>query len=283
MSNVIQDRIVYPMPGYLSLIVWLLALLAAAFVVFATDLPFVGFIFGALVMFCGTGFFVVQPNQAVVMQFFGNYVGTAIEPGLRWVNPLYAKTKVSQRVGNFESSKLKVNDLEGSPIEIGAVIVWKVEDAAKATFQVTDYESFVQIQAESALRGLASHYPYDQHESGQVALRSHADEVAEKLQNEVQQKLVTAGVKVLDARITHLAYAPEIAQAMLQRQQATAVIAARTKIVEGAVSMVEMALAQLSQRKVVELDDRSKAQMVSNLLVVLCSEKNTQPVVNAGH
>lgn len=232
--------------------------------------------------FCFAGFYMVEPNQAAVLSLFGRYVGTSREQGLRWNNPFFSKRKISQRVRNFESGKLKVNDLDGSPIEIAAVIVWQVVDSAEAVFNVDDYESFVHIQSEAALRAMATSYPYDQHEDGKIALRSHAAEVARHLTQEIQERLAQAGVEVREARISHLAYAPEIAQAMLQRQQASAIIAARTRIVEGAVSMVEMALDELSKRNVVELDAERRAAMVSNLLVVLCGERSTQPVVNAG-
>lgn len=228
------------------------------------------------------GLFMVQPNTAMALQFFGRYVGTSKEEGLRWANPFFSKKPVSLRVRNFESSKLKVNDLDGSPIEIAAVVVWQVTDTSQALFQVDDYESFVHIQSESALRQMATSYPYDLHDGATVALRSHGQEISEHLQQEIQERLSQAGVKVLESRITHLAYAPEIAGAMLRRQQANAVIAARTRIVEGAVSMVEMALDQLAKRGVVELDEERKAAMVSNLLVVLCSENEAQPVLNAG-
>ena len=228
------------------------------------------------------GFYMVEPNQAAVLSLFGKYVGTSKDQGLRWNNPFYAAKKISLRVRNFESGKLKVNDLDGSPIEIGAVVVWQVVDSAEAVYNVDDYESFVHIQSEAALRAMATSYPYDQHEDGKIALRSHAAEIAKHLTEEIQERLAQAGVNVAEARISHLAYAPEIAQAMLQRQQAGAIIAARTRIVEGAVSMVEMALEQLSARKVVDLDPERRAVMVSNLLVVLCGERGTQPVVNAG-
>jgi regulator of protease activity HflC (stomatin/prohibitin superfamily) len=204
------------------------------------------------------------------------------EQGLRWNNPFYSKKKISLRTRNFESGKLKVNDLEGSPIEIAAVVVWSVVDSAEAVFNVDDYESFVHIQSEAALRAMATSYPYDQHEEGKISLRSHAGEIAKHLTEEIQERLAEAGVRVIEARISHLAYAPEIAQAMLQRQQASAIIAARTRIVEGAVSMVEMALAELSKRNVVDLDPERRAAMVSNLLVVLCGERGTQPIVNTG-
>jgi len=232
--------------------------------------------------FCLLGLYSVQPNQSAVLSLFGKYVGTVRENGLRWNSPFYAKRKVSQRVRNFESGKLKVNELDGSPIEIAAVIVWQVIDSAEAVYNVDDYESFVHIQSESALRTMATSYPYDQHEEGQVALRSHATEISQHLKDELAERLADAGVQVLDARISHLAYAPEIAQAMLQRQQANAIIAARTRIVAGAVGMVEMALAELQKNGVVHLDEERKAQMVSNLLVVLCGERATQPIVNAG-
>jgi len=228
------------------------------------------------------GLYKVEPNQAAVLSLFGKYVGTVKDNGLRWNNPFYGKRKVSMRVRNFESGKLKVNELDGSPIEIAAVIVWQVVDSAEAVYNVDDYESFVHIQSESALRTMATSYPYDQHEEGQVALRSHAAEISQHLRDELSERLADAGVKVLDARISHLAYAPEIAQAMLQRQQANAIIAARTRIVAGAVGMVEMALNELKKNGVIELDEERKANMVSNLLVVLCSDRATQPVVNTG-
>lgn len=228
------------------------------------------------------GLYMVEPNQAAVVSLFGRYIGTVKENGLRWNNIFFAKRKVSLRIRNFESGKLKVNELDGSPIEIAAVIVWQVVDSAEAVYNVDDYESFVHIQSESALRAMATSYPYDQHEDGQLALRSHAAEISQHLQKELSERLAEAGVEVLDARISHLAYAPEIAQAMLQRQQANAVIAARTRIVAGAVGMVEMALAELQKNGVVTLDEERKAHMVSNLLVVLCGDRATQPIVNTG-
>jgi regulator of protease activity HflC (stomatin/prohibitin superfamily) len=234
---------------------------------------------------CGVGLiglFTVSPNEAKVLQLFGNYMGTVREPGLRWVNPLYTKRGISLRVRNFESERLKVNDLAGNPIEIAAVVVWRVVDTAEALFHVDNYDNFVHVQSESALRSMALSYPYDAHAEGEISLRGHTAEIAEHLKTEIQERLTKAGVEVLEARISHLAYAPEIAQAMLQRQQASAIIAARQKIVEGAVGMVEMALEMLSHQKIVELDNEKKAAMVSNLLVVLCSERGTQPVVHAG-
>ncbi|RDY66623.1 SPFH domain-containing protein [Lysobacter soli] len=241
-----------------------------------------GLLLGLASFVCLFGLYMVEPNKAAVLSLFGKYIGTVKENGLRWNNPFYAKKKVSQRVRNFESGKLKVNELDGSPIEIAAVIVWQVIDSAEAVYNVDDYESFVHIQSESALRAMATSYPYDQHEEGQLALRSHAAEISQHLQDELAERLADAGVRVVDARISHLAYAPEIAQAMLQRQQANAIIAARTRIVAGAVGMVEMALAELQKNGVVELDEERKAHMVSNLLVVLCGERGTQPIVNTG-
>jgi len=237
---------------------------------------------GMVLFVCFFGLYMLEPNQAAVLSLFGRYIGSDREAGLRWNVPFYSKKKVSLRVRNFESGKLKVNELDGSPIEIAAVIVWQVADSAEAVFNVDDYESFVHIQAESALRAMATSYPYDQHEDGQLALRSHAAEISQHLAQELAERLADAGVHVLDARISHLAYAPEIAQAMLQRQQANAIIAARTRIVAGAVGMVQMALSELEKNGVVHLDEERKAQMVSNLLVVLCGERGTQAIVNAG-
>jgi regulator of protease activity HflC (stomatin/prohibitin superfamily) len=233
-------------------------------------------------LFLLAGLFTVEPNQGIVLTLFGNYQGTEKTPGLRWANPFYAKKKISLRTRNFETQKLKVNDHDGNPIEIGAVVVWQVVDTAEAVFQVDNYENYVHVQSESALRNLAVSYPYDAHNEGQMSLRANTAEVAAHLQQEIQDRLATAGVKVVEARISHLAYAPEIAMAMLQRQQASAIVAARSKIVEGAVGMVEMALELLSKKGVVQLDEERKAAMVSNLLVVLCGERATQPVVNTG-
>ncbi len=229
-----------------------------------------------------TGFFIVAPNQGKVLQLFGTYMGTVKTPGLWWANPFYTAKRMSLRVRNFETAKLKVNDHTSNPIEIAAVVVWQVVDTAEAMFEVDNYENYVHVQSESALRGLANQYPYDAHVEGQMSLSSHTQEVAEKLQGEIQARLAKAGVRVNEARISHLAYAPEIAGVMLRRQQASAIIAARQKIVEGAVGMVEQALDALSKRQIVHLDEERKAAMVSNLLVVLCSEQGTQPVVNAG-
>jgi regulator of protease activity HflC (stomatin/prohibitin superfamily) len=228
------------------------------------------------------GLFAVYPNDAKVITFVGSYTGTVREPGFWWVNPFSLKKRVSLRVRNFESAKLKVNDHAGNPIEIAAVIVWRIVDTAEAVFQVDNCDNYVHVQSEAAIRNLATSYPYDAHQEGEISLRSNTGEVADQLKVELTERLSKAGVEVIEARISHLAYAPEIASAMLQRQQASAIIAARTKIVEGAVSMVEMALARLAEHDTVTLDEERKAAMVSNLLVVLCSDRHAQPVVNTG-
>ncbi len=228
------------------------------------------------------GFFRVAPNEAKVLQLFGAYVGSVREPGLHWDNPFYSKAGLSTRVRNFETTKLKVNDNHGNPIEIGAVVVWRVVDSAEASFEVDDYKNYVHVQSESALRNMATGYPYDAHAEGEVSLSGNTADISERLRGEIQERLGKAGVEVIEARISHLAYAPEIAAAMLQRQQASAVVAARQKIVEGAVGMVEMALDLLAEKQVVDLDSERRAAMVSNLLVVLCSDRHTQPVVNTG-
>lgn len=235
-----------------------------------------------LLVLCWKGLLVVQPNQGKALQLFGRYSGTVRAAGLWWVNPFYTARAISLRVRNFETTKLKVNDHNSNPIEIGAVVVWQVTDTAEALFEVDNYEDYVKVQSESALRGLANQYPYDAHEAGHMSLSVNTTDVADKLKVEIQERLAKAGVRVLESRISHLAYAPEIAGVMLRRQQANAVIAARQKIVEGAVGMVESALDQLSSKQIVHLDEERKATMVSNLLVVLCSEQATQPVVNAG-
>lgn len=251
----------------------------------AQDLPafaLLGFLLFGVALVCLAGLFVVNPNEGRVLTLFGKYVGTVKIPGLWWVNPFMAKKKVSLRIRNFETTKLKVNDANSNPIEIAAVVVWKVVDTAEAMFEVDDYEHYVKVQSEAAVRGLATGYPYDAHTEGEEALSSHTAEVSKQLLTEVQDRLGKAGVEVTESRISHLAYSPEIASAMLQRQQASAIIAARQKIVEGAVGMVETALEQLSSKKILELDPERRASMVSNLLVVLCSERGTQPVVNTG-
>jgi regulator of protease activity HflC (stomatin/prohibitin superfamily) len=240
------------------------------------------FLLLAIVLFCVAGLTVVNPNEARVVTLFGVYKGSIRQPGFWWVNPLTTRHRLSLRVRNFESGRLKVNDHDGNPIEIASVVVWRIVDTFEAAFNVDDYENFVHVQSEAAVRVLATSYPYDSHQEGQICLRQTAGEVAEKLRDEIQARLAKAGIEVVEARISHLAYAPEIAGAMLRRQQATAVVAARQKIVEGAVGMVEMALDEISRKRVVDLDEERKAAMVSNLLVVLCSEKGVEPVVNAG-
>jgi hypothetical protein len=232
------------------------------------------------VLLCG--FFVVNPNEGRVLQLFGAYRGTVKEAGLRWANPFLTKKRISQRVRNFESARLKVNDTDGNPIEIAAVVVWRVVDTAEAVFEVDDYENYVKVQSEAAVRILATRYPYDAHLEGHLSLRGSTAEVAKDLKHEIQERLAKAGVEAIEARLSHLAYASEIASAMLRRQQAGAIIAARQKIVEGAVGMVEMALELLGKSNVVTLDEERKAAMVSNLLVVLCADREAQPVVNTG-
>ncbi len=275
--------------GYLMLAVLTAGQLGFAYLIFlaAQAMSVPGIIAAVLasivVLICWAGLFMVHPNEAKVLQLFGKYVGTCHDPGLRWANPFYAKAAVSTRVRNFESGKLKVNDANGSPIEIAAVVVWKVFDTAEALFEVDDYVNFVQIQSEAALRNLGTTYPYEPHEDeGGLALRSNPVEIAQALREEIQERLAQAGVTVIEARISHLAYAPEIANAMLRRQQASAIIAARKQIVHGAVGMVHLALDELDENDIVNLDEERKAAMVSNLLVVLCSDEAAQPVLNTG-
>ena len=278
-------------PSGLLVVLALLAALAVVVALFIVDVAADAQVsFGGLtcillvpvIVFLLAGVFVVNPNEGRVLQFFGRYVGTVRDQGLRWANPLYTKRRISLRVRNFETERSKVNDTDGNPIEMAAVVVWRVVDTGEATFEVDDYVNYVHVQSESAVRNLATRYPYDTHEEGRISLRGNTEEIAGQLQTEIQGRLHKAGVEVLEARITHLAYAPEIASAMLQRQQAGAIIAARSQIVDGAVSMVEMALENLSKRQIVELDEERKAAMVSNLLVVLCGDRATQPVVNTG-
>ena len=274
--------------GYFMLVVLVIAQLATIYAIYravlAESVPAIiaAVLVSIVVLIMWAGLFMIHPNEAKVLQLFGKYVGTAHEPGLKWANPFFQKTAVSTRVRNFESGKLKVNDSNGSPIEIAAVVVWKVVDTAEALFEVDDYEEFVQIQSESALRNLTTTYPYEPHEGEGLALRSDPVEIAQALREEIQDRLETAGVTVIEARISHLAYEPEIANAMLRRQQASAIIAARRQIVSGAVGMVEMALDELRQNQVIDLDEERKAAMVSNLLVVLCGEEGAQPVLNTG-
>ena len=239
-------------------------------------------LFALVLAFIAAGLFVVNPNEGRVLQLFGDYAGTAKTAGLRWANPLLTKKRISLRVRNFESSHLKVNDSEGNPIEIAAVVVWRVVETAEASFEVDDYENYLRVQSEAAVRNAATSYPYDAYDDAIVSLRGATAAVAEHLKKEIQDRLHKAGVQVLEARISHLAYAPEIAAAMLQRQQAGAIIAARQRIVEGAVGMVEMALEMLSRKAIVQLDEERKAAMVSNLLVVLCGERGAQPILNTG-
>ncbi len=234
-----------------------------------------------LLVLIGTGFIVISPNDARVIQFFGKYVGSIGEPGFHWTWPLTEKSKISKRVRNFESNRLKVSDADGNPVEIAAVVVWRVVDTYAAKFAVDDFAHFVEVQAETAVRHLATSYPYEAHGSGRTSLRDSAA-VSDELTAELRERVALAGVEVVESRITHLAYAAEIAQAMLARQQAQAIVAARSTIVEGAVGMVSSALEQLSEQGVVELDEERKAHMVSNLLVVLCGDRNAQPVVNTG-
>ena len=284
----IHEQLRKPLSGYPMLV--LIPSLLALFVFTMIRAIWAGFVPGVILSVIAIvitlillgGFFMVHPNEAKVLQLFGRYVGTAREPGLRWANPFFAKKAVSTRIRNFESGKLKVNDSYGSPIEIAAVVVWKVIDTAEAVFEVDDFSEFVHIQSEAALRNLTTTYPYEPHEDETIALRSHPVQIAEDLRKEIQARLEKAGVEVIEARISHLAYAQEIANAMLRRQQASAIIAARTQIVKGAVSMVQMALESLKDDGVIELDEERKANMVSNLLVVLCGEEQAKPIVNAG-
>ena len=286
----LQERVLKGFPGW-AMVGLLLAVLAASIAIFINAAqtgwltpPLVLVLMLAIVLdlIAWAGLTVVNPNTAKVVLLFGHYKGTLRAPGFWWVNPLTLRRRISLRTRNFESGKLKVNDHIGNPIEIAAIVVWRVVETAEALFQVDDYEHFAHVQTESAVRVLATTYPYDAHEDGETSLRGSADEVSKRLRDEIQERLAKAGVEILEARISHLAYAPEIANAMLRRQQATAIIAARQKIVEGAVGMVEMALDQLSAKQVVQLDEERKASMVSNLLVVLCGDRDAQPVVNTG-
>ena len=284
----VTERVREPAAGLPTLVMLLGALVACAvsFVggVASQEPILVGLavICGIVVMFLLSGMFIVNPNEAKVLVLFGRYAGSVRQPGMYWANPFFRRTSISLRIHNFESAKLKVNDHDGNPIEIAAIVVWRVVDSAEATFEVEDYRDYVRVQSESAVRGLATLHPYDAHQEAQLSLRGSTAEVAEQLKAEIQERVSKAGVEVSEARISHLAYSPEIAAAMLRRQQASAIIAARQKIVEGAVSMVEMALHQLTERKIVEMDEERKATMVSNLMVVLCSEHNAQPVLNMG-
>ena len=283
-----RENEVRPAPGILMALILLLFIVGGVALIVvggrqgSPSYAVVGVLVALIASISLNGLFTVQPNEAKVLTLFGNYKGTVKTPGLWFTNPFVSKKAVSLRVRNFETAKLKVNDARSNPVEIGAIVVWKVIDAAEATFEVNDYEKYVTMQSESALRALASSYPYDHHGSTDIALSTHTLEVSKGLMEALHERFAKAGVEVLDARISHLAYAQEIAAAMLQRQQASAIVAARQTIVEGAVGMVEMALEQLSRRNIVTLDDERKASMVSNLLVVLCSDRAAQPVVNTG-
>jgi regulator of protease activity HflC (stomatin/prohibitin superfamily) len=285
----IKERPAFTLPGWpalfalIALSIVLAVALAASAVVEQWVIFSILLLAACLVWIPYMGFTAVAPNEARAIVLVGRYKGTVREQGFWWVNPFaYPRKKVSVKVRNFESSHLKVNDHDGNPIEIAAVVVWRVVETAEALFEVDDYEQFLMVQTEAAIRNVVTSYPYDSHIDGEISLRGNPHEIGEKVQSEIQSRLARAGIEVMDARISHLAYAPEIANAMLRRQQANAIIAARTRIVEGAVSMVEMALAELSEKRIVKLDEERKAAMVSNLLVVLCSEHETQPVVNAG-
>lgn len=279
-----MERRAFRINGFLVLLVLFVVAIAAAVPAVVTLHPvaFVagGFI-GLVLLVLATGFTIVNPNESKVVQFFGRYVGSVNDAGFQWVLPLTTRQRITLRVRNFETAKLKVNDADGNPVEIAAVVVYKVTDSGKAAFAVDDYEEYVAIQSEAAVRHLATTHPYDSHDADRTSLRDGA-EIASELTTELRDRTELAGVEVLEARITHLAYAPEIAQMMLVRQQASQVVAARTKIVEGAVGMVGLALDRLREQGVVELDEERKAAMVSNLLVVLCGDRATQPVVNAG-
>ncbi len=268
--------------GMLFLLIFTLLLGAAAVTFLPPIIKLVAGIWSIINIVLLLGLFFVNPNEARVLQLFGKYKGTTRQEGLLWANPFLSKKHISLRVRNFETGKMKVNDIDGNPIEIASIVVWKVVDTAEACFQVDDYRQFVRIQSESAVRNMATQYAYDSSNEEVISLRGSTAKVSDKLKDEIQDRLDQAGVEVLEARISHLAYAPEIAEAMLRRQQAGAIIAARTLIVEGAVGMVEMALEQLSAKGIIDLDHERKASMVSNLLVVLCGESSTQPVINTG-
>ncbi len=283
-----MEKIIKPMSGFLTLVLTLV-LFVVSIVLFINSQanPWIitlGVILTLTGFYLSAGLIVVSPNHSRVLTFFGKYIGTAKVNGLLFVNPLYTKQKISLRAENLESSRLKVNDSMGNPIEIAAVIVWRVSDTYKAAFEVEDYEQYVKVQSEAAIRHLATSFPYDQFEdeNASITLRGGGEKVNELLEKELTERLAPAGIQIIEARISHLAYAQEIAGAMLQRQQATAIVAARTKIVEGAVGMVELALEQLSKKEIVELDEEKKAAMVSNLMVVLCGEKAATPILNAG-
>ncbi len=278
-----EEKVYSPASGYLMLLVVLLMIVFPVLGMIFLKMFLLAIVL-AFGLFLSIGFLIVNPNESSVLVLFGAYKGTVKKNGFFWINPLFTRKKISLRARNLDSESIKVNDKLGNPIMIGIVLVWKAEDTFKAAFEVDDYHHFVDIQTEAAIRKLAGHYPYDNFddEEADVTLRSGGEEVNDALENEISERLAIAGIKVLEARISYLAYASEIAGAMLRRQQATAIVAARVKIVEGAVSMVEMALHQLSQKKIIEMDDEKKAAMVSNLMVVLCSDKDASPVINTG-
>lgn len=271
-----------PLSGLLMFFVELILLLA--FLMFINELSFLAVLTGLLWLFCLFGFVVINPNESLVMIFFGNYSGTIKKNGFYWANPLYRTNKISLRARNFDSEKIKVNDSVGNPILISIIVVWRVKNTFQAAFEVDDYAHFVKVQSDAAVRKLAGSYPYDNFEDGdaEITLRSGLNEVNDALEQELSDRLMIAGIEVMEARIGYLAYAPEIAQSMLRRQQATAVVAARYKIVEGAVGMVESALQELSKKQIIQLDEEKKASMVSNLMVVLCGDRDASPVINTG-
>jgi regulator of protease activity HflC (stomatin/prohibitin superfamily) len=278
-----QEKSFVPISGYIMLILAIL-ILAGSIWSYYGEIIWLGVLLNVAFIFMAVGFTTINPNESCVMVLFGAYKGTVKENGFFWVNPFYSKRKISLRARNFDSDPIKVNDKLGNPIKIGLVLVWKVSNTYKAAFEVDDYEHFVFVQSDAALRKLAGLYPYDNFEDhdAEITLRSGGEEVNEELEREIRERLEIAGIFVIEARINYIAYAEEIAGAMLRRQQATAVVAARFKIVEGAVSMVDMALKQLSEHDIVELDEERKAAMVSNLMVVLCGDKDVSPIVNTG-
>lgn len=278
-----EEKVYSPGSGYLMLAVVLLLIVVSVLGMIFLKM-FLLAILLAIGLFLAIGFLIVNPNESSVLVLFGAYKGTVKTNGFFWVNPFYTRKKISLRARNLDSEAIKVNDKLGNPIMIGIVLVWKVENTFKSAFEVDDYNHFVDIQTEAAIRKLAGHYPYDNFDDEQadITLRSGGEDVNDALEDEISERLAIAGIKVLEARISYLAYASEIASAMLRRQQATAIVAARVKIVEGAVSMVEMALEQLSKKQIIEMDDERKAAMVSNLMVVLCSDKDASPVINTG-
>jgi regulator of protease activity HflC (stomatin/prohibitin superfamily) len=278
-----MEKILKPISGYI-IILLILGLIPVAIFSFIGELPVIGVLAVLLFIIGIPGFFIVEPNKAMVLLLFGDYKGTVEASGFFWVNPFMTKKKISLRVRNFENKPVKVNDKIGNPVMIGTIVVWQVNDTFKASFDVDDYENFVHLQSDAAIRKMAGLYPYDdfEAENEEITLRSGVEEVNHSLEREISDRLNHAGIKVIEARISHLAYASEIASAMLQRQQATAIVAARQKIVEGAVGMVEMALADLKLKNIIEFDNEKKAVMVSNLMVVLCSDRSATPVLNVG-